>query len=393
MLALLLCHGAWAATVDAQDHASVSVQATPVQRAPLAQPVYAYGVVGTASSNVTTISVPYVARIAQLRVQAGQSVRRGATLAVVEADPAAVLAARQAQSAVALAQGEFERTQSLYDTGLATTSQLATARKALLDARQAQTAQDEMGVGAGTTTVVAPFDGVVSQISVGQGDQIQAGAAILQLAATTGTSGQDATRSGAQPFAKDASTGTASASTATRSTAMSSATASSTPNHSNVLLGVEPSDATSVRVGDAVTIRGLSSALAKTPVVGHVVMVGASIDAQTQLVNVGVSVALGQTALIAGTRVRADIATHPQTYWIVPRAAVLTDDEGAYVFQIGTDHHAHRVEVATRAEDGDRYGVDGKLNAAQPVVVVGNYELKDGMAVKIEKSANGSVAP
>ncbi|WP_287189623.1 efflux RND transporter periplasmic adaptor subunit [Paraburkholderia sp.] len=327
----------------------VSVQTVQVHRDTIAQPVRAYGIVAASASSVTTLNLPYVARITQMRVQAGQRVTRGMPLVVVEADPAAVLAATQARSALTLAQGEVARTQSLFDKGLATQSQLASAKKAAQDAQQALAEQNQMGVGPGARTVTAPLDGVVLQVSVAQGDQVQPGAAIMQLAA--GDSGKDA--------------------------------------RANVTLGVEPSDAASIHAGDAVTLHGLSVALAKSALPGRVVMVGASVDPQSQLVNIGANVPLGQTAFIPGTRVSADIATNTGTHWIVPRNAVLKDDHGDYVFQITSAKTAHRVNVVKRVEDGGRYGVDGAIDGALPLVVSGNYELTDGMAVQTGSKAGG----
>ncbi|MFM0129641.1 efflux RND transporter periplasmic adaptor subunit [Paraburkholderia sediminicola] len=326
---------------DAADQSVVSVQTVRVQRAVIAQPVRAYGIVAASASNLTTINLPYIARIVQMRVQAGQSVTRGIPLFVVRADPAAVLAATQAKSAVTLAQGELARTQSLYDKGLATQSQLATARKAAEDAQQALAAQNQTGVANGNKVIGAPIDGVVLQVSAAQGDQVQPGAAILQLA---GGNGKDA--------------------------------------RANVMLGVEPSDVPAIRTGDVVTLHGLSTSLARAAADGRVVLVGASVDQQSQLVNVGANVPLGQSAFIPGTRVSADIATRSGTHWVVPRAAVLKDDKGAYVFQITPQNKARRVAVVTQVENGDRYGVDGPIDAAEGLVVSGNYELKDGMAVR-----------
>jgi hypothetical protein len=134
-------------------------------------------------------------------------------------------------------------------------------------------------------------------------------------------------------------------------------------------------------------LHGLSASFAKTSVNGHVALVGASVDQQSQLVDVGANVPLGQTAFIPGTRVSADIATRSGTHWIVPRAAVLKDDNGAYVFQITPQNKARRVAVTTQVENGDRYGVDGPLDAGEGLVVSGNYELKDGMAVQTSGGA------
>lgn len=344
------CHSSSAADSAASDASSdkpaVSVQTARAQRGAIAQPVRAYGIVAASASNVTTINLPYIARVVQMRVQPGQTVTRGTPLFVVQADPAAVLAATQAKSAVTLAQGELARTQSLFDKGLATQSQLAAARKSQDDAQQALAAQNQSGVAGGNKVVSAPFDGVVLQVSVAQGDQVQAGAAILQLA---GGSGKDM--------------------------------------RANVMLGVEPSDAAAIHAGDVVTVHGLSATLARNSADGRVVMVGASIDPQSQLVDVGANVPLGQSAFIPGTRVSADIATRSGVHWIVPRAAVLKDDKGAYVFQINAQGKARRVAVAIQVEAGDRYGVDGSLDPAQGLVVSGNYELDDGMAVRASGGA------
>src|SRR5260370_735439 len=135
----------------------------------------------------------------------------------------AALAAAPARSAVTLAQGELARTQSLYDKALATQSQLAAARKAVQDAQQALAAQEATGIAAGRQTIAAPLDGVVLQVTAAQGDQVQPGAAVLQL--TAGNGGKDA--------------------------------------RANVMLGVEPSDAAAIHSGDVVTLHGLSTTLPK----------------------------------------------------------------------------------------------------------------------------------
>jgi multidrug efflux pump subunit AcrA (membrane-fusion protein) len=340
---------------SAEPQPSVAVQTVRVQRATIAQPVRGFGIVAASTSSVTTINLRYVARITQMRVQAGETVRRGAPLFVVQADPAAVLAATQARSALTLAQGELARTQSLYDKGLATQSQLAGARKAADDARDALGAQTQTGIASGNKTVSAPFDGVVLQLSAAQGDQIQAGAAILQLASgnsgNSGNNGNNGNSGGAR---------------------------------ANVMLGVEPADAAAIHSGDTLTLRGLSAALAKTTVEGRVVFVGAAIDPSSQLVDIGANVPLAPTPFIPGTRVAADVATHPGMHWIVPRAAVLKDGDSAYVFQITPQNKAHRVAVAIAVENGARYGVDGPIDPMLGVVTRGNYELKDGMAVRAD---------
>ncbi|SAL35682.1 Multidrug resistance protein MdtA precursor [Caballeronia udeis] len=342
-IVLCLCFSVFSEASNAlADDTAVVVTTALVQRAPIAQPVRAYGIVAASAANLTSINLPYVARITQLRVQTGQPVRRGDPLFVVQADPAAALAATQARSAATLADGELARTQSLFDKGLATASQLAGARKAAQDAREALASQAQSGITSGAKVVASPVDGVVLQVSAGQGDQVQAGAPIMQLA------GADSGR----------------------------------PARGNVMLAVEPSQAVNIHAGDEVRLRGLSTSLSKVSMTGRVVLVGASIDPQSQLVDVGANVPLGNSAFIPGTRVAADIDTNRGMHWVVPRSAVLKDDHGDFVFQVMSGNKAHRVNVVTQIEDRDRYGIDGPLNGAQPVVVSGNYELTDGMTVR-----------
>ncbi|PYE16713.1 RND family efflux transporter MFP subunit [Paraburkholderia silvatlantica] len=330
-------------TSAAEPAPSVAVQVVPVMRKPVSQLVVAYGVVGTAATNSVTVSLPYVARVTKVLVQPGETVARGAPLFVVQADPGAVIAFTQAQSAATLARGELARTEALFRDGLATQSQLATAQKALDDAQQALAAQKVSGIAAGEKTVASPTAGVVSQLSAAPGDQAQAGTALVQLLGTN-TAGARA---------------------------------------ANVSLGVESADAATIHAGDRVVLHSLSAAQQSVQAQGHIAMVGGAVDAQSQLVNVGANVPLAGAAFLPGTRVRAEIDTQTGTWWAVPRAAVLHDASGQYVYQVMPGNKAHRVHVTVKVEYGATYGVEGALDATRGLIVSGNYELGDGMAVRI----------
>jgi membrane fusion protein, multidrug efflux system len=351
LCAWLFLNAVTAPCAHADEPAAVTVVLAHATRAPIAQAVQAYGVVAAAAANADTVSLPYIARIRSLRVQPGQRVARGAPLVVVQADPSAVVALTQAQGGETLTSGELARTEALYRDGLATQSQLVSAQKALSDAQQALAAQRALGVSARAVTIAAPVAGVVAQLSVAPGDQLQAGAPILQLIATDANAGAGA------------------------------------GHVTNVTLGVEPADAMSIHDGDHVVVRALATGLDKATASGSIVMVGASVDAQSQLVNIGASLPLVGTSLIPGTRVRADIETKRGDWWVVPRSAVLRDDHGAYIFQVAPGDKAHRVPVTIRVESDRGYGVDGALDGARPLVVTGNYELTDGMTVRAAKGA------
>jgi RND family efflux transporter MFP subunit len=331
-------------TVATEAPPTVLVRTSVPQYGVIALPVQAYGVIGTAQGSTLAVNLPYPARILHIYVQNGQSVARGTPLFAVQADPAALLASKQAITSYRLAKDDLAHAQALYAQSLATRSQLEAARKAALDAKSALDAQRTLGIGNGTVTVAAPANGVVTRFSAIQGDQTQAGAAILLLALR-------ASGSKAVP---------------------------------NVILGVDPAAASRIRAGDPVSVKGLSPEADGISVRGRIVTIGAAVDPQSQLVDVGAAVPLAGAGLLPGMHVKGRISTQSGKHWIIPRSAVLRDARGAYVYQVGKDRHAHRVDVTVRIENGDAYGVDGTLDAAQPLIVTGNYELHDGDAVRTQ---------
>jgi multidrug efflux pump subunit AcrA (membrane-fusion protein) len=115
---------------------------------------------------------------------------------------------------------------------------------------------------------------------------------------------------------------------------------------------------------------------------GTLRMVGQSIDPQTHLLNAQVELpATASASLVAGAPLDAQIRIADFTAWSVPRAAVLHDEHGDYLFQL-EQGHAKRVDVKLRSAQGDPVGVDGPLDAKAKVIVLGVYELNDGDAVR-----------
>ncbi|MDB5945308.1 MAG: Cobalt/zinc/cadmium efflux transporter [Ramlibacter sp.] len=311
--------------------ALVATQAPTRQQLPVQ--IIGYGEVTT--GQIDAVSFPRAGQVSRLLVTVGQPVARGTPLATLATDPNVLTAFQQAVNAVSFAQRELGRIQELYDLKLATQSQLDGAHKALQDAESSLATQRKLGGAIESGTVWAPFDGIVTAVPVSLGDRIQAGATILQLGHA------DALR---------------------------------------VQLGLEPSEARLVRKGMAATVTALQD---QAPdVAGSVALVKELLDPKTQLSDVIVVLAPGAgRVLVPGSRVRASIATGHQQGWALPRQAVLSDDQGSYVFQVANGR-AHRVQVVQQQESGRLVGVSGPVDAGLPVVVLGNYELQDGMKVR-----------
>ena len=313
----------------------VTVTTTAPRQQVFHDTVSAWGSALSDPQRARVISLGHGGQLQSLKVSAGQRVRRGEPLLVIAPDPAARSAYQQAESAAQLARSELARTTQMAAQRLATQSQLAAADKALADAQAALTAQRALGGGSAEETVMAPADGVVTALSVGQGERFAANAPLLTF----------------------------------------------TPDQALVAeLGVQPPDGSKLRAGMAVRLRG---AYGDAPAIaGTLTMIGASIDPQSHLLPARVSLpAQAGATLVAGTPLQASIETRDVTAWAVPRDAVLHDDHGDYLFQL--DHgKAKRVDVTLRSPDGDPVGVLGPLDAKAPVIVQGVYELQDGDAVQ-----------
>lgn len=334
MLAIALNLPQVAPAAPAADEPSVLVKTEALRKQSVSETLTAYGTVMPSTGATENVSFPRPVQVARLLVAPGQIVKRGEPLLELATEATAAATYRQTESAEVFARGELKRVEDLAAQQLATQSQLASAHKVLQDAQAALAAQQKLGAGLNNQTVKAPFDALVASISVQQGDRIQPGATVMQLA-----------KSGAL----------------------------------RAVLGVEPEDASRVRVG--MPIR-LASVFGSGKTVGATVsQVFGAINPQTRLVDVAARFAGSTDGLLPGMQVRGLIDLGGRESWVVPRSAVLRDGRGAYLFQV-QGGHAKRVDVTAGVEDGGTVAVSGPLAFNLKVVVLGNYELKDGVAVR-----------
>ena len=319
------------APADAAGVVLVRTAAVGRQAMPLTMDVFG----DVAAGKVESYGFPQAGQVIRLAVVAGQGVRRGDLLAVMASDPNALVAYEQAASAQEFAQHELKRQQDLLALQLATQSQVDSAAKAAADAKTALAAQARLNGAQGTVELTSRFDGVVTAIPVAQGDRLAAGATVVQVGRT---------------------------------------------DTLKVLLDVEPARAAELRPGMKVT---LAAPLDGAPGVdGEIVSIQNMVDPKTRMAGaIALLPATAQAGMPVGSHLQGVIELGRLQAWAVPRQAVLTDDRGAYLFQVARDK-ARRVAVR-KVVEGDRVvGVDGAIDAALPVVVLGNYELKDGADVR-----------
>ncbi len=310
---------------------SVLVETVPLRMASLNLPVSGYGVAYYDPSAIVNMDEPRAGQILRMKVDVGQVVRKGAILYLYSTDPVAASGYAQSESSLEMAEIAYRGMQRLHERQLATNAQLAAAKKALEDAKSALLAQQKIGSEISEESVRAPFDAVVSSVSALPGDRIQPGRTILQLAKR---------------------------------------------NAVLVKIGIEPELAG--RVAQGMKVRLFSAFDSGRMLQGTVGSVHGVIDPRTRLVDVIVNPEGG--GLVSGMKLRGEIEVPGGEGWVVPNSAVLSDERGSYLFQ---DDHGRARRVAVTAKDaGAATAVSGNFDPKLPVVMLGNYELQDGMKLR-----------
>jgi len=334
---VLTRHGGGADGDQGEQAATATITTAPIESGVLQDVARVYGVVQADPAATRTLSAPRALIVAQVLARPGQVVSAGEPLAVVENQPSASLAYRQAADAEATAKADLARVQRLFEARLAASDQLIQARKTLADADAALAAQRKQGAGLARQSLTAGAPAVVVSIAAAPGDHLAQDAAIMTLAKLGALS---------------------------------------------VKLGIEPS-AARVSAGDAVTIRPTTGGAA---IASRLTMVGRAIDPTTHLVPA--TAPLPGAALPVGAAVQADIVTGSRQGLSVPRGAVVFDETGAHVFVVASGK-ARRVFVTAGADHGDAIEISGPVRAGQLVAAQGAQELQDGMAVKVAGAQGG----
>ena len=339
---LLLAGAAWwvfvpSPVVTATAAPSVLVNTMKLEPGSLPATVTAYGSVAAGPGAEQTLSTQASGVVSNVAVSLGQNVAAGQVLATLAADAPSVAELRKARDALTAARAARAHVAALLASHLATNADLAAAAQAVGDASGTLEALQAAGAGR-TRTIAAPFAGVITAVLVAPGSIQPAGSGLLRLVEN---------------------------------------------GHLVAVTGVTPAQAGGITPGDAAKITLLNDGAAVVD--GQVALVAAMPNPQSGLQDVTVT---PQGALPLGAPVKASITTGQLNGYVVPRDAVLSDAQGAYVFQLDAHDIAHRVDVRVLGNAGGQSVLAAAgLNAALPLVTVGAYQLDDGAAVRIASGA------
>jgi RND family efflux transporter MFP subunit len=317
---------------------SVLVTTVPVKAQAMTEALQVHGVLDPDPDQVLSVALPHAGLINRVWVRLGQRVSSGDKLLEVLTSPESHMQFVQAESALHYATKELARQRDLRTNQLATTADVDVAERAMRDAEALVASLNRRGMASTNDTLRAPVDGIVISLTIAQGQFVQADTATILIASE---------------------------------------------KHLIARLGVEPEDLSRISAGSPVTIAPVFDV---GPIVTSVVRdVHAMINPATHLVEVLVPIPVDQThRLILGSRILGHITMATHDALVVPRSAVLEQEEGrrAYLYTI-SNSIAHRLEVETGVETGDLIEVIGELHAGDEVVDSGNYELIDGMSVRV----------
>jgi hypothetical protein len=152
--------------------------------------------------------------------------------------------------------------------------------------------------------------------------------------------------------------------------------------------GVVPEQALAIAYGNDVRITPIGG---RQSYAGKVLLRGDIADPNTGLVPVEISLPAGD--FISGESAEAKITTGLARGIIVPHAAILVDEKGGnYVVQ-AVGGKAKTVVVQILAESVTKDIITGKLDMTAPLVVTGNYQLEEGMKLRVDPPKAQKDAP
>lgn len=322
---------------EARGTPTATVEVAPIRRAPIVNRLVAYGRVVGAPWAIHALVQPFEVSVTQVFVNRGQSVAKGAVLLALTPGPKARLASLEAQNRLRLARVALKEERLRLRLRLTTRIRLLQAEKAFDDAKLQVRVFHEEGLMT-PMKIRAPVGGVVQHIFVQEGTTIEPGQPLMDIVAG---------------------------------------------DRLEVRLGVEPEDVPSIRLGENVRLSSFEGP-DQAHVHGLVSVISRVMDPATHMINVFATLP-AQNPYLLGEYVEGRFTVVSPLGLVVARSAVVPAGHH-YVLYTVVDGHAQVHKVRLGARNG-RYVqvIDPHLAPGMQAVVLGNYELKLGMPVRLKR--------
>jgi RND family efflux transporter MFP subunit len=311
------------------------VAVVPLTRGKIDETIVAYGTVIAAIGQTQTFSMPFESQVRKVLVTAGQVIDINTPLIEISPSPASRLQFAEARTARDTAKNNLDLVNMRFQMKLSTRQDVIVAEQNLETAELNMKSMEEQGAGK-NQTILAKSNGLVNQINVEQGQMVAAGTPMIT------TIGR---------------------------------------NQISVILGVENEYISLLKTGQDVQLYQVN-AREKKMIEGKIGLVTHRVNQQTRMVDVFVIPQTGADLLL-NQYVEAHIVIRSDEGFIVPHSAVLPE-EGKHILYTVENDHAVKNVVNIGLENSEQVQVFADdLKQGQQVVVVGNYELENDMAVEV----------
>jgi len=326
------------AVLEAQTIAPVKI--LKAELGTISEIVEGHGIIKPLPSNDIKISAVSPMRIEKLLVKPGDYVKKGELVVKLQRDHSADLAVQKAKIRLAQAKLNYERAKKLFKAGVISKVNMENAKTEYeLALSEYDLQQQSQQYAVSNSEIRSPIDGVVSSINGVIGQIADPSFDLIHIVN------------------------------------MSKTIAS---------IGIETEDMEKVKTGQKaeITIPNLTDGKVFK---GKVIKQNKEIDPATQLVHIWIEIENHENKLQPGMFAETNIFVKTDENVIsLPTSSVLADNKGTYVF-IVKNSLANKVYVTTGIRTADRVEIISGIKKGDLVVYLGNYELKNGMQVKIEK--------
>lgn len=323
-----------AATAQPSDTPVATVTTVPVRQGTLSQTATAYGNIAAEPGAIEVLSAPVETRVLDLRVAPGQSVQKDELVVDVEPSMDEKLKFLDAQNGFANAKRDLANVKQRFEMKLATTTEMQQAQQSVQIAKAKLDDLQKRGAGESHQSLKATSSGVVWKIDVQEGALVPAGAPLVEVVPKSSV---------------------------------------------QVRLGVEPGEVSTLHDNQTVHLSAAEGAGA--PVDATVRRITQRVNAATRLVDVFVAPTSGKDNLMLDQYVKAQWSSHLAKGLVVPRSAALPQAHGDALFVVRNGKAVKQIVKIVLENDLDAVVTGGDFKAGEPVVIAGNLELEDGMAV------------
>ncbi|CAE6770502.1 efflux RND transporter periplasmic adaptor subunit [Nitrospira defluvii] len=321
----------------AEPHEPVAkVTIMDLRRLVIEETLTVYGSTLPAPDESQTLSVPYECRVQRVLVTAGRVVELGTPLIEIEPSHETKLLLDGAREEQQTAKDQFKLVQQRLTMNLATKQDLLQAAQHLHAATLRTESLERRGAGR-SQVLRAATAGVISLVHVRQGQIVPPGGSLVEMI---------------------------------------------DDQHILVRFGVEEEDRRLLTKGQRVRLFPVHET-GGVPMDGDIRVVTQQVNLVTRLVEV-LAAPGPQDRLLLNEYVRGEIIIASQEGLVVPRSAVL-QQEGHLVLYSVHERRARRHVVQAGLENREQLEVRGNdLHEGQQIVIVGQNQLRDGMAVDVD---------